>query len=110
MLAHLATQALKRSGMSQTAAYVALGFPEDGRDYRLASGILRWYGISQIDLITNSPRKEQMLREAGIDVARTIPVLVAPPNTYMLQQLLDKALVDGHWMAVPPESKTDGPN
>ncbi|MEO5371126.1 MAG: PfkB family carbohydrate kinase [Magnetococcus sp. DMHC-1] len=60
-VAHIATQTLKRSGISQDDAYKLVGFPVDGRDYRFAAKILKALNVNSISLLSSSERKKKML-------------------------------------------------
>lgn len=48
MMAHTASQSLKRQGLSQSDAYEKLGYPRDARRYETAAEILRELGVSSI--------------------------------------------------------------
>ena len=65
MMAHVASQILKRDGLSQSAAYEHLGYPRDSRIYFPAAEILRQLEIDSITVLTNNPDKIQALREAA---------------------------------------------
>jgi GTP cyclohydrolase II len=43
-----------------------LGFEDDERDFRLGSDILASMGFSSVRLLTNNPRKVEMMEASGI--------------------------------------------
>ena len=47
---------------------MALGEPEDGREYADAAAMLRALGVSCVRLITNNPDKVGQLGAAGVEV------------------------------------------
>ena len=67
---------LQDMGFDTVDANTCLGFPEDARDYRVASEIIQLLRIRSIALLTNNPRKIKGLKKEGITVTRRIPVLV----------------------------------
>jgi GTP cyclohydrolase II len=72
---------LQDEGMDTVEANVHLGFGEDLRDYNIAADILKYFGIKEIKLLTNNPKKITDLEEHGIKVIERIP-LVTKPNPY----------------------------
>jgi 3,4-dihydroxy 2-butanone 4-phosphate synthase/GTP cyclohydrolase II len=68
--------ALQEKGLDTVDANLALGLPEDGRDYTAAADILRSLGITRLRLLTNNPRKIRGLKNNGIDVAERIPLVI----------------------------------
>ncbi len=69
---------LQETGTDTYDANVLLGYPPDGRDYRQAADILRDLGVRRVALLTNNPAKSSALRAEGIDVAREVPLEIAP--------------------------------
>ncbi|MCX7949278.1 MAG: GTP cyclohydrolase II [Treponemataceae bacterium] len=67
--------ALQDKGLDTVEANVALGFQEDERDYGVAISILQYFGIHEVDLLTNNPHKTEALERGDIHVARQIPLL-----------------------------------
>jgi 3,4-dihydroxy 2-butanone 4-phosphate synthase/GTP cyclohydrolase II len=68
-LALLLSRKLKEAGMSQSQAYVELGYAEDARSYVRAAEILRELNIASIKLMTNNPEKATQLRNDGLVIA-----------------------------------------
>ncbi|MFD9114281.1 GTP cyclohydrolase II [Streptomyces bottropensis] len=65
--------ALQDAGLDTYEANLALGLPEDARDYTAAAQMLAALGISDLSLLTNNPDKAHQLRDLGISVPRTVP-------------------------------------
>lgn len=68
-LALLQSRALKKEGLSQTEAYVKLGYSEDARSYIRAAEILRELTVRSITLITNNSKKISQLRNDGLIIS-----------------------------------------
>lgn len=49
--------ALQDKGYDTVEANIALGFSSDDRDYAIVGGILEYYGIGEVELLTNNPKK-----------------------------------------------------
>lgn len=64
---------LQQEGFDTFEANVALGHPEDNRDYALAAGMLAALGIGQIRLLTRNHHKARALATRGIDIAEVVP-------------------------------------
>ncbi|MCF4119682.1 GTP cyclohydrolase II [Antribacter sp. KLBMP9083] len=65
--------ALQDAGLDTYEANLALGLPEDARDYTAAAQMLSALGIAELDLLTNNPDKAQQLRALGLSVSRSVP-------------------------------------
>jgi len=61
--------ALQDAGLDTYQANVALGLPEDARDYTVAAQMLTALGVASLHLLSNNPDKEAQL--AGLDVTVT---------------------------------------
>ena len=66
--------ALQDKGMDTVEANIALGFPEDMRDYGIGAQILHDLGATKIYSMTNNPKKLSGIRGYGIDVVKRIPI------------------------------------
>src|SRR5215471_7190643 len=75
-LALMKSRALQEQGLSQTEAYVQLGYAADARQYASAAAILQDLGVKSVVLMTNSPRKTGSLQAAGITIASTHPLIL----------------------------------
>ena len=77
-LALMRSRALQEQGLSQTEAYVKLGYEADARRYTRAAEIVHDLGIKSVRLLTNSPQKIAGLQAAGINIVGTQPLLLDP--------------------------------
>jgi len=98
--------ALQEDGLDTVAANLRLGEPVDGREYRVAAGILADLGALRVRLMTNSPHKRSELATCGIDIAGLLPMptFVTPDNARYLRAKRDLL---GHDLAVPPVWHTE---
>ncbi|GGS18615.1 GTP cyclohydrolase-2 [Streptomyces humidus] len=78
LLGKLRAMALQAEGLDTVEANVALGFPVDARDYKVAADILRDLGVRSVRLMSNNPRKREALVDNGIRVAEEVPLLIEP--------------------------------
>ncbi|WP_194895589.1 GTP cyclohydrolase II [Catenulispora pinisilvae] len=65
--------ALQDSGLDTYQANVALGLPEDARDYTVAAQMLTALGVDSVQLLSNNPDKETQLAGLDVTVARRVP-------------------------------------
>ncbi|KLT73381.1 GTP cyclohydrolase [Neisseria arctica] len=90
---------LQDQGLDTVEANVALGLPVDARDFTLAKHMFEYLGISEIRLLTNNPRKVEVLQNAGIHVSEHVPLQVGL-NSENQSYLHTKAEKFGHWLDV----------
>ena len=86
----VAAYALQDVGLDTVDANLHLGFPEDIREYGVVPSILDDLQIQSIQLMTNNPRKVKLLRELGVTVDRTLPMVVPTINPYNLKYMETK--------------------
>jgi GTP cyclohydrolase II len=91
----ISAYALQEEGLDTVQANLALGLPEDARDYRVAAEMLLDLGIHRAALLTNNPAKIKGLRSHGVDVVERLPVQVEP-NSFNLRYLRTKKEKLGH--------------
>jgi GTP cyclohydrolase II len=91
----ISAYALQEEGLDTVQANLALGLPEDARDYRVAAEMLLDLGVHRAALLTNNPAKIEGLRSHGIEVVERLPVPVEP-NPYNLRYLRTKKEKLGH--------------
>lgn len=86
----VAAYALQDEGLDTVDANVYLGLPEDCRQYGAVPSILQDLNINSIQLLTNNPRKVDRLTALGVNVAKTIPMVVDKPTEYNRRYLETK--------------------
>jgi GTP cyclohydrolase II len=74
----ISAYALQEQGLDTVEANLALGLPEDGRDYRIAAEMLLDLGVRQARLLTNNPVKVEGLERHGIEVVERVPLRISP--------------------------------
>jgi GTP cyclohydrolase II len=86
LYAKLDAYALQDTGLDTYQANVALGYPEDERDYTVAAQMLHALGIGRVSLLSNNPDKAGQLSRLGITVTRCLPTAVhlSPANARYL--------------------------
>jgi len=97
------SRALQEQGMSQTEAYVQLGYAADARQYARAAEILSDLGIKSVVLMTNSPHKIESLRLAGIAITGTQPLVLDPGENAILRRRYEDKRAQGHHIPLQSE-------
>lgn len=87
---------LMDSGLSSAQAFRSLGVQEDGRRFLSSVMILRDFGISVVNLLTNNPRKVEVLEALGITVAKVTPLVMPTNDEQLLRYLRSKRDEMGH--------------
>jgi GTP cyclohydrolase II len=95
-LALVRSRALQEQGLSQTEAYVQLGYAADARQYTSAAAILQDLGVKSVMLMTNSPHKIGSLQEDGITVSGTRPLILDADASERLQRFYEDKIAQGH--------------
>jgi GTP cyclohydrolase II len=95
-LALLRSRALQAQGLSQTEAYVQLGYAADARQYASAAAILQDLGVKSVVLMTNSPHKIGSLQAAGITVSGTRALLLESDASDRLRRFYEDKIAQGH--------------
>ena len=86
---------LQNIGFDTVDANHRLGFEDDERDLEIAAKILRTLGIHDVKLMTNNPKKIELLTSQGITVKERVPLIVSiNPNNE--KYLKTKAKKSGH--------------
>jgi len=75
-----------------------LGIPQDARDYRAATAVLKRLGVTDIELITNNPDKVACAEAAGLRVVCRIPTIMEPSSAHIRHYLEMKRDQFGHFI------------
>eukprot|EP00900_Chrysochromulina_parva_P016857 jgi/Chrpa1/25172/Chrysochromulina_OHIO_Genome00010096-RA len=97
----------ERQGLDTVDANLALGLPDEARDYTPVRTILDSLGVRSVVLLTNNPFKVHALRSLGIDVAGRRAVLASSTPAHAHGYLETKARRMGHILT--PEAERPGP-
>lgn len=95
LLPKLQAYNLQDQGVDTVDANVALGWPEDDREFYAAGQILRDLGVASVQLLTNNPHKGEQLQGFGFDATGRMP-LVVPANEHNIDYLRTKRDRMGH--------------
>jgi GTP cyclohydrolase II len=74
----ISAYALQERGLDTVEANLALGLPEDARDYRVAAEMLLDLGVRAVRLLTNNPAKVEGLGRHGVEVVERVPLQISP--------------------------------
>jgi len=96
----ISAYALQEQGLDTVEANLALGLPEDAREYRVAAEMLLDLGVSRVHLLTNNPAKIEGLERYGVEVVERMPLGMAP-NPSNLGYLRTKKEKMGHLYPMP---------
>ena len=91
----ISAYALQERGLDTVEANLALGLPEDTRDYRAAADMLLDLGVRRARLLTNNPAKIEGLERYGVEVVERVPLGILP-NPWNLGYLRTKREKMGH--------------
>lgn len=72
----LKAYALQDQGYDTVEANIALGYPDDLREYSIVAQILSDLGVKELRLITNNPSKIYGLKGFGMDIIERVPVQI----------------------------------
>ena len=95
-LALLRSRVLQAQGLSQTEAYVQLGYAADARQYTSAAAILQELGVKSVVLMTNSSHKTDSLQAAGITITDTRPLVLEAEASDRLRGFYEDKIAQGH--------------
>ena len=81
LLNKLIAYELQDSGHDTVEANRELGFDADLRSYALCAGVLDYFGIRAVRLMSNNPRKIEGLANAGIEAIERVPIEIPASET-----------------------------
>lgn len=90
---------LQDRGLDTVEANLALGFPDDSRDYGVAAHMLHSLNVRSIKLMTNNPKKVAGLEAHGIKITERLPHVMEPTDLNR-HYLATKAAKSGHLIPV----------
>lgn len=95
---------LQDQGMDTVEANLALGFPDDTRDYSIAAHMLQSLNVKSVQLMTNNPKKIAGLEAYGVNVSARIPH-VMEPTEHNVDYLATKAAKSGHLISLDEQGE-----
>ena len=95
LLNKLRAYELQDGGEDTVEANATLGFEADLRDYELAAEIFRYFGIQEVRLMSNNPKKIEALESTGLRVVERVPI-IAPQRESTDEYLKTKKEKMGH--------------
>jgi len=98
LLNKIRAYALQDKGYDTVEANHQLGFAADERDFTPCADMFKLLGVEEVRLLTNNPRKVEILSEAGINIVERVPLIVGrnPKNAHYLDT---KAAKMGHLLS-----------
>ncbi len=81
LMSKLQAYELQDQGVDTVEANRRLGFAADLRNYTLAAGILQYFQVQSVRLLSNNPAKLQALENSGIRIHERVPLEVAPQQS-----------------------------
>jgi len=87
--------ALQDEGLDTIQANHQLGFKSDERTYEIVEFILKHYGIENIHLLTNNPKKIESIKD--VNIIKRWPI-VMPSNKHNKDYLETKRKLMGHML------------
>jgi GTP cyclohydrolase II len=88
-------QLQQTQGLDTVEASERLDLPADQRDFTVVGDILKHLNITEIQLLTNNPKKIKEITATGISISERLPLEIQP-NPHNLQYLTTKKFKLGH--------------
>jgi 3,4-dihydroxy 2-butanone 4-phosphate synthase/GTP cyclohydrolase II len=95
----LRAYALQEQGRDTVEANLELGFPADSREYGIGALILLDLGVERMRLMTNNPRKCEVIEGYGLEIVERVP-LVSAPTSENITYLRAKQAKMGHLLGL----------
>ncbi|HEK0785908.1 TPA: GTP cyclohydrolase II [Proteus mirabilis] len=92
LLNKIRAYALQDKGLDTVEANLELGFKADERDFTLCADMYNLLDVHEVRLLTNNPKKIEIMKAAGINVIERVPLIVGrnPSNAHYLDTKADK--------------------
>lgn len=74
LLNKIRAYSLQDQGADTVEANVRLGFAADSREYEVCQPVFEHFGVTQVRLMTNNPRKMDALESFGVKVTARVPI------------------------------------
>jgi GTP cyclohydrolase II len=100
----VAAYALQDQGLDTVDANLALGMPNDCRNFKVAALMLQALEVRSIRLMTNNPLKVSQILSHGVKITKRVPHFMTP-NLYNIDYLKTKASRSGHLFPFRDEGK-----
>ncbi|MGP1945893.1 MAG: GTP cyclohydrolase II [Arsenophonus sp. ER-QC15-MAG3] len=102
LLNKIRAYSLQDQGFDTVEANLKLGFKPDERDFTICADMYKLLSINEVRLLTNNPKKLEIMKEAEINIVERVPLIVGrnPKNSNYLNV---KATKLGH--IIPDTSK-----
>lgn len=86
LLNKIRAYSLQDQGLDTVEANLKLGFKPDERDFTICADMYKLLAINEVRLLTNNPKKLEIMREAEINVVERVPLIVGrnPKNSNYL--------------------------
>lgn len=83
LLNKIRAYSLQDQGLDTVEANLKLGFKADERDFTICADMYKLLAINEVILLTNNPKKLEIMKEAGINVVKRVPLIVGrnPKNS-----------------------------
>ncbi len=95
LMSKLQAYELQDQGVDTVEANRQLGYAADLRNYTLAAGILQYFQVKSVRLLSNNPDKMRALENGGIQIHERVPLEV-PPQESSARYLKTKQEKLGH--------------
>lgn len=67
---------LQDKGLDTVEANLKLGFKADERDFSICADMYKLLNVKKIKLLTNNPKKIEIIKKSGIKVIKRVPIIV----------------------------------
>ncbi|MGP1932366.1 MAG: GTP cyclohydrolase II, partial [Arsenophonus sp. ET-DL12-MAG3] len=86
LLNKIRAYSLQDQGLDTVEANLKLGFKPDERDFTICADMYKLLSINEVRLLTNNPKKLEIMKEAEINIVERVPLIVGrnPKNSNYL--------------------------